>query len=103
MILKKLKEVFGIGSQTDYRQLVKQGAIILDVRSKGEYESGHINGSLNIPIDRLATQLHRLRDKQATIIACCASGMRSGTACSILKAHGYNKVYNAGSWTRLRP
>jgi phage shock protein E len=101
MILKKLREVLGISSHTDYKQLIAQGAIILDVRSKGEYQSGHIKGSINIPVDQLATELHRLRDKQAPILTCCASGMRSGTACSILKAHGYGNVHNAGSWVRL--
>jgi rhodanese-related sulfurtransferase len=42
----------GMGPKTDYSELVKQGAIILDVRSKGEFVGGHIKGSINIPLDQ---------------------------------------------------
>jgi rhodanese-related sulfurtransferase len=68
----------------DYAQLIKDGAIILDVRSKGEYQGGHINGSVNISVDTLSNNLGKLKDKNKPIITCCASGMRSASAKSIL-------------------
>lgn len=101
-MLESLKKILGIGPAVDYVALVKQGAVILDVRTKGEYSGGHIKGSMNISVDQLAANLHRLPDKQKPVITCCASGMRSSSAKSILKSKGYMQVYNGGSWTGLR-
>ena len=95
-----LKSMVGI-EKTDYAQMVKDGAIVLDVRSKGEYTSGHIDNSINISVDQLENNLHRFKDQEKTIITCCASGMRSGSAKSLLKAKGYKNVYNGGSWHKL--
>ncbi len=100
-MLDALKKLFGM-TTLDYAALVKQGAIILDVRSKGEYAGGHIKGSLNISVDQLKNNLGRLPDKTKPIITCCASGMRSGTAKSILESSGYQQVYNGGSWASLQ-
>lgn len=101
-MINTLKQLFGFGPKTDYADLVKQGAIILDVRSKGEYAGGHIKGSLNIPVDTLSNNLAKLKDKNQTIITCCASGMRSASAKNILKSNGYSQVYNGGGWSSLQ-
>ena len=101
-MINTLKQLFGFGPKTDYADLVKQGAIILDVRSKGEYSGGHINGSINISVDTLSSNLAKLKDKNKTIITCCASGMRSASAKSILKSNGYTSVYNGGGWSNLK-
>ncbi|HTJ51162.1 MAG TPA: rhodanese-like domain-containing protein [Cyclobacteriaceae bacterium] len=101
-MINTLKQIFGIGPSVDYAQLVKQGAIIIDVRSKGEFSGGHIKGSLNIPVDQLSKQLSQLPDKNKVIITCCASGMRSASAKSILKSNGYTEVHNGGSWANLK-
>ena len=100
-MMEGLKKMFGLGPSADYEQLVKDGATILDVRSKGEYAGGHIKGSINIPVDQLKANLSRL-NKQKPIITCCASGMRSGTAKGILESNGYTNVYNGGSWIGLQ-
>jgi rhodanese-related sulfurtransferase len=97
-----IKKLFGIGPSTDFAQLVKSGAIILDVRSKGEFESGHIRGALNIPVDQLSNNFSKLKDKSKPIITCCASGMRSASAKSILVNSGYTTVYNGGGWGSLQ-
>ena len=73
----------------------------MDVRTKGEYASGHVRGSVNIPLDQLRQNLRRFPNKEKTIITCCASGMRSGSARTILKSNGYLNVINAGSWMSL--
>lgn len=95
-----IKRMLGIKT-VDYAQLVKAGAIIVDVRSKGEYNGGHIKGSINIPLDQLKNNLSRLPDKQKAIITCCASGMRSGMAKTILTSNGYQSVFNGGGWISL--
>ena len=101
-MLQSIKQMFGLGPATDYSQLVKNGAIILDVRSTGEYGGGHIKGSINIPVDQLRNNLAKLKDKKKPIITCCASGMRSATAKSILQGAGYEEVYNGGGWYGLQ-
>ena len=100
-MISTLKKIFGFGPATDYSELVKQGAIILDVRSKGEYASGHIKGSINIPVEQLSKNLNKLKDKNQHIITCCASGMRSASAKQILMSNGFSTVYNGGSWYSL--
>ncbi len=101
-MLNTIKQLLGFGPKTDYAELVKQGAIILDVRSKGEYAGGHIKGSINISVDSLSANLGKLKDKNRPIITCCASGMRSASAKSILKSNGYQEVHNGGSWMSLQ-
>ena len=101
-MINTLKKIFGFGPKEDFADLVKQGAVVLDVRSEGEYSSGHIKGSLNIPVNTLNNNLNKLNDKNKTIITCCASGMRSASAKSILKSYGYSQVYNGGSWSSLQ-
>lgn len=99
-MLDQIKNLFGFGPRIDYKELVRNGAIIVDVRTKGEYQSGYIKGSLNIPVQNLQNNLGRL-DKNKTIITCCASGMRSGSARRILKSNGFKEVHNGGGWMSL--
>ncbi len=101
-MLNTLKNLFGMGAKTDFALLVKEGAVILDVRSPGEYKGGHIKGSINIPVDQLRNNLGKLKDKNKTIITCCASGMRSASAKNILQAAGYLNVHNGGGWHSLQ-
>lgn len=96
-----IKNLLGFGQKVDYAELVKQGAIILDVRSKGEYAGGHIKGSINISVDQLNSNITKLKDKNKPVITCCASGMRSASAKAILKANGFTNVHNGGSWYSL--
>jgi rhodanese-related sulfurtransferase len=93
-----LSKLFGIKS-VDYKELVKNGAMIVDVRSQGEFKSGNIKGSVNIPLPEIAGSLSKI-PKNKVIITCCASGMRSGSAKGILKTKGYD-VHNGGSWASL--
>jgi len=101
-MLNTLKKIFGIGPGVNYAELISQGAIIIDVRSKGEYRSGHIKGSVNIDVSTLRNNLNQLKDKNKPIITCCASGMRSASAKSILAANGYTQVHNGGGWNSLQ-
>ena len=99
-MFESIKKLFGI-KETNFSQLVAEGAIILDVRTSSEYSSGHIKGSVNIPVDKLASNLNKLKAKDKPIITCCASGMRSASAKSILASKGYTNVHNGGAWQLL--
>lgn len=97
-----IKNILGMGTKTDYSEMIRQGAIIIDVRSKGEFASGHIKDSINIPVNELKNNLSKLKDKHQNIICCCASGMRSGSAKSMLESQGYTAVFNGGGWKSLQ-
>ncbi len=101
-MIQLLKNILGLGPKVDIGELVKNGAVIVDVRSRGEYASGHVKGSVNIPLDQLDGGLKKFKDKNQAIITCCASGMRSSSAKSYLKNAGYTNVHNGGSWVSLR-
>lgn len=92
--------LFGKKQSIDFSELKKNGAIILDVRSPAEFRSGHINGALNIPLDKLSSGLGKL-PKSKPVITCCASGMRSSAAAAQLKKAGY-EAYNGGAWMSLK-
>ena len=96
-----LKKLFGMAPSVDLRELAKEGAIILDVRTKAEFQGGHIKNAVNIPVESLDANLTKLKNKQKPIITCCASGMRSGRAKSLLKSKGYENVHNGGAWNSL--
>ncbi|HEU5292443.1 MAG TPA: rhodanese-like domain-containing protein [Cyclobacteriaceae bacterium] len=100
-MIKEILNLLGLGPKVNYAELLKQGAIILDVRSRREYANGHIKGSINIPVDQLRNNLFQLKDKTKPIITCCASGVRSASAKNNLKSLGYTQVYNGGSWGSL--
>ena len=54
-----IKKLFG--PATDYNALLEKGAVIIDVRSAGEYANGHIKGSKNIPLDMINTRVSDLK------------------------------------------
>lgn len=90
-----------LGSNTvDFKQLLKDGAQIVDVRTETEFVSGHILGSINLPLQDLTQQLGQL-DKNKPIITCCASGVRSASAVKLLKNNGFI-AYNGGGWQKLQ-
>ena len=82
-------------------KLVKEGAVIIDVRTKGEYQAGHIEGSRNIPLDNMAKEATALKKLNKPVVTVCRSGNRSGMAKSILIAAGI-EAYNGGAWTNLK-
>ncbi|MEJ8841613.1 rhodanese-like domain-containing protein [Lacibacter sp. H375] len=94
-----IKKLFGPG--TDFKGLQQQGAVIIDVRTPGEFSGGHIKGAINIPVDSIRSKVNDIKKKGKPVITCCASGMRSGSATSILKQAGV-EAYNGGSWISLQ-
>lgn len=91
------------GSSADVKAKIKQGAIILDVRTPGEYQSGHYPGAINIPLQSLCDRLADVGDKKKAVVVYCASGMRSAQAAKILSDAGFGDVSNAGGLRNLEP
>ena len=96
-----LKSLFGSAPKMDFAEMIRNGATIVDVRSKGEFQGGHIKGSVNIPLQELERNLSKI-DKNKPVITCCASGMRSASAKSVLKANRFSDVHNGGGWSSLQ-
>lgn len=88
--------------KTDYVQLFKDGAVVIDVRSPKEYAGGAIPGSENIPLGSIPSKTKQIKSLEVPVIVVCASGMRSGTAKAQLKAAGVD-AYNGGPWTKMIP
>jgi rhodanese-related sulfurtransferase len=95
-----IKKLMG-GSSVDVNALIASGAKVIDVRTPGEFSSGHVKGAVNIPLDQISSKLKSLK-KDETYVLCCRSGMRSGNATRIMNAAGFTKAYNGGSWMNLK-
>ena len=80
---------------------LKNGALVIDVRSPGEFNSGHLSAALNLPLDEIETALpRRVPDKNQVLLLHCQSGMRSGMAKKKLNGLGYANAFNLGSYGR---
>jgi phage shock protein E len=74
-----------------------QEGTIVDVRTPGEFQGGHVAGSINIPVGELTHRIEELKNLKAPLVLCCASGGRSAMASHILKQQGIT-CYDGGSW-----
>jgi rhodanese-related sulfurtransferase len=77
--------------------MLKNGATVVDVRTAGEFAEGHVEGSVNIPLDQVPRRIEEIKAMHQPIVLCCVSGARSGRAMDILRAHGVT-CSNAGGW-----
>ena len=83
------------------RDYLKNGALVIDVRTVEEFQAGHLTNVINIPLNELKEKLPRqVSDKGKVLLLHCQSGVRSGAAVKKLKAMGYANVYNLGSYAR---
>ena len=96
-ILKRL----GLISHRAARQHLQNGAVVVDVRSKHEFQSRHLPTALNVPLDELDHLAPRhLPDKTQVLLLHCLSGTRSAMARRALRHMGYANVFNLGSYGR---
>jgi rhodanese-related sulfurtransferase len=96
-----LLAMLGFGTKTNkIKEFTDKGAVIIDVRTPGEFEGGHIKGSKNIPLNTISSKINEIKKLNKPVIACCASGMRSAQATSVLKQNGIDCV-NGGGWQSL--
>ena len=104
-LMNWLRTLFGasgqqqtMGGAVNAAPLMPVGAVLVDVRSQGEFESGHIDGAVSLPLDRIHLGITRsVPDKTTPLVLYCRSGARSGRARTILSEMGYSKVTNGGS------
>jgi phage shock protein E len=95
------------GARPSPREAVAQAAVVVDVRTPGEFAGGHLERAVNIPIDELDGRLGEIDralegDRTKKLVVYCASGRRSGIAKDLLEKKGYGAVTNAGGYASLR-
>jgi phage shock protein E len=98
-MINLIKNLFN-RKRTDFTSLIREGAVIIDVRTAGEFREGHIPGSRNIPLDNIQSRLGEIKKLQKPVITVCRSGARSSMARSVLASGGVT-VYNGGAWDQL--
>jgi phage shock protein E len=86
------------GGNEKIRQALREGGVIIDLRTAPEFDQGHIPGALNIPVDRIRTNTTRIIDMRRPVILCCMTGAHCREAMDILKQAGMTRVYMGGSW-----
>jgi rhodanese-related sulfurtransferase len=82
------------------KDIISKGAFLVDVRTPAEFAEGHVNGSVNIPLDQVQNQLAKFKNKE-NIVVFCRSGNRSSQAKSILEQNGFTNVTNGGTWQEV--
>ena len=102
MMFKKLRNILYRSvenNEISYKNLIQgmknKNIILIDVRSSQEYEEGHLNGAVNIPLYNLEEKVENIiKEKNALIVVYCSSGYRSKKAKEILEKLNYINVYN---------
>jgi phage shock protein E len=77
------------------RRLLQAGALVLDVRTPGEFAAGAYPGAINIPVQELARRVAEV-PRGRPIVVYCAAGIRSAWAERFLRMQGHAEVVNAG-------
>lgn len=96
----KLKRLFA-GSAEPLEEVIQRGAIIVDVRTKDEYNDGHLEGSQNIPLAEIKLKSHIIKNWSKPVVTVCRSGNRSSVAKEQMERMGI-EAYNGGAWTSLQ-
>lgn len=82
------------------KQLVQQGALLLDVRTPQEFQAGHLEGARNVPVGELSQRLDELGERETPVVVYCRSGARSSRAKKVLEASGFQRVSDLGAMSR---
>ena len=96
MLSRRVGDVTG----EDARKLVAAGARLLDVRTAGEFRSGHVQGAVNIPLQELERRLNDAGAKDTPVVVYCLSGARSARAKRLLESNGFAQVHDLGPMNR---
>jgi phage shock protein E len=95
------KKLFGTAPAVNFKALTQNGAVVIDVRTAGEFKTGHVENALNMPLESIGRQLLIIKKMNKPVIAVCRSGNRSGIAVKILKNIGV-EAYNGGAWNNFK-
>ena len=99
-MLNYLKEMFASSNDTQLNIALKNTPFLVDVRTAAEFSTGSVKGAVNIPLDKLSSQLSKFNGKK-NIVVFCQSGNRSSQAKQILERNGF-QVINGGSWHNVK-
>lgn len=83
------------------KESLQRGAVIIDVRSPGEFDRGKIRGSKNIPVDQIPVNAQYIKELKRPVILVSSPDFRSARAKQILNESGVQEVYNGGGWERV--
>lgn len=92
--------IFG-AKQQQVKEYLDNGAIILDVRTKREWDNGHIKGAKHVPLDELQNKVEALKKLNKPFVVCCESGVRSAKAAKFLNLQNIEAT-NGGGWVSLQ-
>ena len=81
--------------------LADKNRILIDVRTPGEFATGHVPGAINIPLGQEAKMAEAIGAKDRPAVVYCRSGARSGRSFGLLRAHGFTRVVNGGGVASL--
>ncbi len=84
----------------EIKEYIENGAVVLDVRTKMEWDQGHSNGAKHIVLNLIPLQVEEIKSWNKPVIAVCLSGGRSGQAAQFLKNNGVD-VINGGPWQNV--
>lgn len=98
--MRLFQNLFSGGQTADLKNIIEQGAYLVDVRTPVEFAEGHVKRSVNIPLDRIPGELDKFKNKRS-IVVFCRSGGRSGQAKKILEQNGFTNVVNGGTWEHV--
>ena len=90
------KNLFGTANKVNLEAIINGGAFLVDVRTPQEFSGHKIKGSVNIPLDKISSQIAKFKNKN-NIVVFCRSGNRSSQAKSILERNGITNIINGGS------
>ena len=99
-MLNYLKEMFASSNNSQLSIALQNAPFLVDVRTASEFSTGSVEGAVNIPLDKLSSQLSKFKGKK-TIVVFCQSGNRSSQAKQILGRNGF-QVINGGSWQNVQ-
>lgn len=74
------------------------GPTVVDVRTREEFEGGHVPGSVNVPLNEIPERMEEIRSMPKPVILCCRSGARSENALRFLEHAGLTDLENGGPW-----
>lgn len=99
LVIKKMGQI----SPDMAKELLKNGAILIDVRSPGEFSGGSVKNAINLPLDEISQKISTVvPNKETPILVFCLSGSRSAMAKRVLTSEGFTNVHNLGSYLRAR-
>ena len=94
-----LLSIFGLG--TNLKAALRKGAVVIDIRTAYECDQGRVPGAINIPVDRIAVSIPRIKGMNRPVIVCGAYKIHSSAAARILRENGVKKVYDGGNWQNI--